>query len=509
MTVLPRCFERKRMKAVATILLMVLCATLAGAQTQQTGGTLVVGSKNFTEGYLLAEILAQTLTDAGFEVRRQFGFGGTLVAYEALVNGEIDVYPEYTGTIAEVILKGARSTGMDVLNRQLLSRNVEALPPLGFNNTYAIVVRPETADRLGLRTISDLKDHQTLRMAFSHEFRNRRDGWQALAAHYGLTVTEGGIEHSLAYQALIEAKIDVTDAYSTDGELERYDLVVLEDDKAFFPSYLAVPLVRASLPPAAKTALGRLEGSLDERTMRQLNARVVTAKESFRDVAADFLLTLDITSGSADSARSTRLWASLGRNTVTHLKLTAIALLLACALGVPGAILVYRSKRLSSIVLYLAGLMQTIPSIALLALMIPLMGVGQLPAVVALFLYSLLPILRNTITAFLTIDPLYKRVAEAMGLTRRQQIRHVLFPLALPHVLAGIKTAAVISIGTATLAAFIGAGGLGDPIVTGLALNDAGLILQGAIPAALLAIATELTFELLERKLIPAHLLQA
>ena len=154
----------------------------------------------------------------------------------------------------------------------------------------------------------------------------------------------------------------------------------------------------------------------------------------------------------------------------------------------------------------MAGLLQTIPSIALLALMIPLAGVGQVPAIIALFLYSLLPIARNTITALITIDPLLRRVTQALGLSELEQLRHVYVPLALPHMLAGVRIAAVVSIGTATLAAFIGAGGLGEPIVTGLALNDTGLILQGAIPAALLALSAELMFEGLERWLVPRHL---
>ena len=201
------------------------------------------------------------------------------------------------------------------------------------------------------------------------------------------------------------------------------------------------------------------------------------------------------------------MWRSLARNTSRHLQLTGLALLFAALVGVLTGVLVHLSRPASRVVLYLAGLLQTIPSIALLALMIPLLGVGFTPAVVALFLYSLLPILRSTIIALVTIDPLLRRVADAMGLTRAQQFRHVLFPLALPHVLAGLKTAAVISIGTATLAAFIGAGGLGEPIVTGLALNDTRLILQGAIPAAILALLTEFFFELVERRLIPAHMI--
>ena len=190
-----------------------------------------------------------------------------------------------------------------------------------------------------------------------------------------------------------------------------------------------------------------------------------------------------------------------------HLQLTLIALSLGCAVGLPVGIAVYRYGNLSRSIIYIAGLMQTIPSIALLALFIPLFGIGRTPAIIALFLYSLLPILRSTITALLTIDPALKRIAEALGMTRMQQLTQVLIPLALPNVLSGIKTAAIICIGTATLAAFIGAGGLGEPIVTGLALNDTSLILQGAIPAACLAILTELLFEMLERVLIKPHML--
>ena len=238
--------------------------------------------------------------------------------------------------------------------------------------------------------------------------------------------------------------------------------------------------------------------------MRRLNARIAIDKKNFSEVADEFLSSEQL---SETVARKDPFWGTLGRNTLIHLKLTAIALALGCLFGLPLAILVYRSRNLSRVMVYVAGLMQTIPSIALLALMIPLFGIGQLPAIIALFLYSILPILRNTITALVTIDPLLKRVAEAIGLTRAQQLRYVLMPLALPNVLAGIKTAAIISIGTATLAAFIGAGGLGEPIVTGLALNDTKLILQGAIPAAMLAVVVELLFELLERVLVKEHML--
>ena len=299
----------------------------------------------------------------------------------------------------------------------------------------------------------------------------------------------------------------MTDAYSTDGDLLRYDLVVLKDNLEFFPSYLAVLVARTDLDTDAKTALSLLADRLDDATMRSLNAEVVVEERTFAEVAGAFLLGQGLIT--SVQAETQSLWPTLGRNTLVHLKLTGIAVLLACIAGLGLALTVYRSPSLSTAVLYVAGLLQTIPSIALLALLIPIAGVGQVPAIIALFLYSLLPIARNAITALLTIDPLLRRVAVALGLTEIQQLRHVYVPLALPHVLTGVRIAAVVSIGTATLAAFIGAGGLGEPIVTGLALNDTGLILQGAIPAALLAVCAELFFEGLERWLIPRHLLSA
>ena len=484
------------------LLLLLLCLTgVAWAQERIT-----VGSKNFNEGYLLGEIIAQTLEREGFAVERKFGLGGTLVCYQALVNGEIDVYAEYTGTLAQAILKlDGPAPDLAQLNAAVATLGLQALAPLGFNNTYALAMRQGMATEKGIIRISDLVQHPQLAPAFSMEFMNREDGWPGLAGAYNLTIKPTGIEHGLAYQALVDGSIDITDAYSTDGELARYNLAVLDDDRGFFPRYLAVPFVRTDLPDQAKTALGRLAGSLDDRRMQELNRMTTIDGASFAEVASGFLRG----EGLGEARVEASLAATILGNTLIHLKLTAIALLLGCLVGLPLGIAVFRARTLANVTVYLAGLLQTIPSIALLALMIPLFGIGEKPAIIALFLYSLLPILRNTVTALVTIDPLLKRVAAAIGLTRRQQLRHVLVPMALPNILAGVRTAAVISIGTATLAAFIGAGGLGEPIVTGLALNDTGLILQGALPAAGLAILVELLFELLERLLVKPHMLRA
>ncbi len=490
-----------RRHLVVVLLLYLSCAAPVQAQER-----IVVGSKNFNEGYLLGEIVAQLLELEGFAVERKFGLGGTLVCYQALVNGAIDIYVEYTGTLAEAILKlDEPDASLEQLNTAVAGQGLRALDALGFNNTYALVMRQSAAAAKGITRISELASHPELALAFSLEFLNRKDGWPGLADTYNLVVKPTGIEHGLAYQALVDGSIDITDAYSTDGELVRYNLAVLDDDRGFFPRYLAVPLARSDLPERAKQAIGRLAGALDNDRMQQLNGMTTIEGRSFAEVASGFIREqgLGVTKVE-DALRSTIL-----ANTITHLKLTAIALGLGCLVGLPLGIAVFRIRSLANVTVYLAGLLQTIPSIALLALMIPLLGIGEKPAIVALFLYSLLPILRNTVTALTTIDPLLKQVAAAIGLTRWEQLRHVLAPMALPNILAGIRTAAVISIGTATLAAFIGAGGLGEPIVTGLALNDTGLILQGALPAACLAILVELFFELLERLLVKPHMLQA
>ena len=464
---------------------------------------VVIGSKAFAENYILAEAGAQLLESRGFEVERRFGLNGTQIAFGALENDELDFYPEYTGTISEVILLDPSLSELEAIRSALGARGFRLLEPLGFNNAYAIAASTASAQRHGLRKLSDLRNAPPLRIALPHEFLNRRDGWPGVQAHYGFSREADGIEHALAYEALAEDKVDIISVYTTDGQIVRSDLVILEDDQSFFPTYYAAFLARADADPAAAEVLETLSGLIDDERMRALNLAVLEPSVSYSDVANRFLREEGLIA--ADEKGRTVL-DDLLRNTQRHLKLTFVALALAIVTGVGIASVVYPHKRLAGAFLYFTGLMQTVPSIALLALLIPLVGVGQAPAIIALFLYSLLPIARSTITAMLAIPPGYRQVAAAMAMTRAEELRFVLLPLAMPHVLAGIRTAAVISIGTATLAAFIGAGGLGDPIVTGLALNDTSLILQGAVPAAGLAILTELLFGAIERRLVVPHM---
>jgi len=465
--------------------------------------TVVVGSKNFGESYLLAEIAAQVLEAKGFVVVRQLGLGGTLICYEALKNGEIDLYPEYTGTLSQAVLNMPGNPGRGQINEALVADGLELLQEYGFNNTYAIVVRETLGEKLGLQRVGDLAGND-LTLAFSHEFLQREDGWPGLSLDYGLNQSVTGIEHGLAYQAIADGAIDVTDAYSTDGELQRYKLRVLEDDLGYFPEYRAATLVQRSASPVLREALAGLHNMLDENAVRALNARV--AAEFVNASAA--ALGLPEQPGVLPAGRQKTGWqqawvVELWGHFVRHLQLTGTALIGAIAIGVSLSLVAYRRRRLAEGVVYVCGLMQTIPSLALLALMIPVFGIGFVPAIIALFLYSLLPIVRNAITALANTDPTLVRVSRALGLNSWEQLRYLRLPLATPAIFAGIRTAAVISIGTATLAAFIGAGGLGEPIVVGLSLNDTDMILRGAVPAALLAVIVELSFGALERKVSP------
>lgn len=468
--------------------------------------TIRVGAKHFNEGYILSEILSQLIESEGFNVERKFNLGGTLICYEALANNEIDLYPEYTGTISEAILKLNQKLTIDELKAKLKNLKLEISDAYGFNNTYAFAVSKELAEKLNLKTISDLKNHPELKFGLSHEFLNREDGWKNLASEYELPQTPTGLEHGLAYKALEDNQINLTDVYSTDGEIPKYNLAILEDDKNFFPKYYAVTFYKTELSEKIKAIIEKISGLISEQEMQSMNEKVLYENKTFAEVAAEFLSAKKITSVKIQNYKAEGVLEEIFPKLIQHLKLTLIALLMSIVIAVPLGIVIYKNSAISKPVIYIAGLLQTIPSIALLAFMIPFFGIGVFPAIVALFLYGLLPILRNTVTSLTTVDPLLKEVAAGIGLNEQQKLRYVEFPLAFPTILAGIRTAAVINIGTATLAAFIGAGGLGEFIVTGLALNNTKLILMGAVPAAILAVLIELIFELLERIFFPKYL---
>jgi osmoprotectant transport system permease protein len=460
---------------------------------------VVIGSKKFTESYVLGEIARELLRRDGIQAEHKEGMGGTIILWEALRSGQISVYPEYSGTIEQEILKKHRT--LPELSQDLAAFGVSMTAPLGFNNTYAFVMRETEAERLGIHAISHHVAHPELRFGFTHEFLDRADGWRPLRERYRLPQTSvAAIDHGLGYSALANGSIDLKDAYSTDAKIAEYNLVALKDDLGFFPRYEAILLYRNSLPPTAIAALKKMEGTIDEARMVRLNAEAERTKDYSRAAARYF--------SSGDVGASETFIHQLTRWTTRHLELAGVSLLLAILVGVPLGIIASRNRIAGYVILAVVGVLQTIPSLALLALLVPVPGLGisSRTAITALFLYGLLPIVRNTATGLQDIPPAIRDSAVALGLNARAQLRQIFIPMASRSILAGIKTSAVISIGTATLAALIGAGGLGEPILSGLNLNDHVTILKGAIPAAVLALLAQWGFDLLDRVLIPKGL---
>jgi osmoprotectant transport system permease protein len=490
--------------------------------------TLNVGSKRFTESYILGEIIKQSAQAAGeTSAAHSQGLGNTAIVLNALTTGSIDVYPEYTGTIAREILKLDQVPPLAELNTRLAPMGLAVAVPLGFNNTYALAMRGDDARAKGVARLSDLKAHPELRLGLSQEFIGRADGWPGLKRAYDLPfATPRGLDHGLAYEAIAERQVDAIDIYSTDAKIDKYALTVLDDDRKYFPRYDAVLLYRADLPqrlPKTWEALKHLEGSIDDAAMRRMNAAAELDRKDFTTVAASFLAQrsgASVTAAqgapagatSASAAPASDLWHKIfgpdfARLTFEHLTLVFLSLAASIALGIPLGILAAKRPATETAILGATGVVQTIPSLALLAVLIPLTGrIGAVPAFIALSLYALLPIVRNTHTALTQITRGMKDAALSLGMRAGTILHKIELPLAAPTIMAGIKTSAVINVGTATIAAFIGAGGYGERIVTGLALNDHGMLLAGALPAAALALLIEGGFRVAERWFIPAGL---
>jgi osmoprotectant transport system permease protein len=488
---------------------LIVAALVALAAT--ASDTITVGSKRFTESYILGEIVAQRLPQAvGVSAIHRQGLGNTAILFAALKSGAIDIYPDYTGTLAFELLGLKQVPSLAELNAALGTHGLAAGVPLGFGNSYALAMAQTRAAELGITSISDLKKHAGLRYGLSQEFLSRKDGWPALRAAYALPAQPRGLDHGLAYEAIKSGAVDVIDVYTTDAKLDRYGLKVLADDRAFFPPYEAVLVYRKNLVqrhPAAFRTLQTLEGSISAEAMIRMNAAAELDRQPFARIAKDFL-TAGAGNAKPVAGRPSGWFAQLfaadfWRLTGEHCLLVFGALALSVGVGVPLGMWAARSRRARPLILGVTGVLQTIPALALLAFLIAAMGrIGMAPAVIALFLYGLLPIVRNTETGLAGITRGVRQAGQALGLGAGAVMQLIELPLALPAVLAGIKISAVINVGTATIAAFIGAGGYGERIVAGLAVNDHGMMLAGAVPAAAMALLIQWVFEGMERRFL-------
>ncbi len=466
-----------------------------------------VGSKAFTESVVLGEILVQLARESGAHALHRQALGGTRLMWAALLKGDIDIYPEYTGTIEEEILAGRGIHGDKAIREALAAYGIRMTASLGFNDNYALGMKKAKAGRQGIASISQLRDHPELVFGFSNEFMDRADGWPGLRSRYRLPQKNVfGMDHDLAYRGLEDGSIDIVDLYTTDAEIDYYGLQTLRDDLHYFPVYRAVLLYRADLEdraPALVAAFKRLEGQISDADMTQMNERAKIEKVPEARIASDFLA--ERFSLTAQAVHES-VFGSIWRHTGEHLWLVSVSLLAAILISIPLGVIAYKKTGVGQIILSFVGIVQTIPSLALLVFMIPLLGIGGPPAIAALFLYSLLPVVRNTCTGLRDIPSSVRESAEALGLPPWARLRLVELPLASREILAGIKTSAVINVGTATLGALVGAGGYGQPILTGIRLDNLGLILQGAVPAACLALLVQGLFEMAELLVVPKGL---
>jgi osmoprotectant transport system permease protein len=498
---------RRKLDTPYIIAALLACLAFAGCNNEPT---IRIGSKNFTEGLILGEIVTGLSNAKDVKATHRSALGGTQILFQALKQGDIDAYADYTGTIALEILGNIDANDEEAIRAALEKQGVGMSGQLGFNNTYALGMLEESAKKLSISKISDLAkpENAKLRLGFSEEFLSRKDGWPGLKSRYKLPHSPKGSDHSINYTGLMTGSVDATDLYSTDPEIRIYNLRLLEDDLEYFPHYECVILYRLDLhqrSPEFVKVVESLQGSINNEAMLELNTKVrgSNGRVSEELAATEFL---NAKFGLKREAKQAPWYHDLLIHTGEHLRLVAESLSLAVLIAIPLGIAARYWPRVGHAILGIVGVLQTLPSMAILVLMVPLLGLGPRPAIVALFFYSLLPIVRNTYTGLTGIPGNLKESAEVLGLTPLARLWLVELPLASPSILAGVKTAAVINVGTATIGALVAAGGYGTPILSGLRLNNWVLLMQGAIPAALMAVLVQFAFDGLERLVVPKGL---
>ncbi|MCY4512912.1 MAG: ABC transporter permease subunit [Bdellovibrionales bacterium] len=483
---------------------------------------LTVGSKIFTENILLAEMLSLLLEEKyNFKITRKFNMGGTKLVFDSLKNGHIDIYPEYTGTGYTMLLKREGETNPKKTYRIVKTEFLKKFQliwslPLGFENTYALAVQEKDSRFKKINSISQLKGRiSSFRLGMGHEFVERKDGFNNFSKKYHLHFSKDQVvtmNPALMYSALNNQEVDMIMAYSTDGRIQAFKLKTLKDDKSFFPSYEAAYLTRQDIFekwPEVQKAFAHLENSIAEKEMISLNNQVDQLDYGITQTARNFLVTEKLLVDNGHKLQAVSLFnyylskkRYFFKILVEHLILVFVSLFFALLFSIPMGIWAVRNSKVEKVVFSIVNTLQTVPSIALLGLLIPFLGIGFAPAVTALFLYSLLPLIRNTFEGIRNVEGSYIEASAGIGLTAWQILVFVQMPLALPVILAGVRTATVIVVGMATLAAYIGAGGLGDPIFRGIATLDSRLIFLGAVPACLLAVILDVGIGFLEKLVI-------
>lgn len=500
---------------------------LFSSQTQ--AAPLVLATKSFTEQHILSAMTVQYLQKKGFQVQPQTNIAA-VISRNAMVNKQIDITWEYTGTsliiFNRIDKRMSPQETYDTVKRLDAKLGLVWLKPADMNNTYAFAMQRKRAESENITTISQMvakieqvrqndPDHNWM-LGLDLEFAGRSDGMKPLQQAYQMQLDRPQIRQmdpGLVYNAVRDGLVDAGLVYTTDGRVKGFDLKVLEDDKGFFPSYAVTPVVRKEVleaNPGLDDALNTLSGLLNNDVISTLNAQVDIEHRTPQQVAHQFLQDKGLLSGAPMDTIHYMLDNAgyLASLTFQHLWLVALAVGLAIIIGVPLGVLIVRHKWLATPVLGAATLLLTIPSIALFGLMIPLFslighGIGVLPAVTAVFLYSLLPIVRNTHTALDSLPPGLREAGRGIGMTFWQRLRWVEIPMALPVIFGGIRTAVVMNIGVMAIAAVIGAGGLGLLLLNGISGSDIRMLIAGALMICLLAIVLDWLLHRLQVVLTP------
>jgi osmoprotectant transport system permease protein len=484
---------------------MILCC-LSGLSFANSE-PIRIGSKIFTEGYVLAEILAQHLEAQGLAVKRLGGLGATGITEQAMKSGEMDLVVDYTGSISQAFLGHSKKLAFQDLQQKLKPFGFIMGRPLGFNNTYGIAVRKEWIDEYKIHKLSQLtewlkdKSDKKIKAAFTPEFTNRPENWPQLKNFYALeNIQVLQMDHQLAYESLAHLKVDLMEAYTTDAKLKHYKLKVLDDDQKFFPRFDAVILANAKwVKKNAETwaHLQKLEGLFSDEVMTELNGQADLEKKSIASIARNFLsekFKKNLPEAPSRISSIQRFLNELIPAFVRHLILVIVPCFLASLVAIPLAYFSLKFLRFAHVFASLATLAQTIPGLALLALLIPFLGIGLLPALTTLFLFALLPLYLSTLNGFRSLPQTLHLTCQTLDIKGWFKFRIVEWPMVKPSFLSGLETALISTVASATLAALIGAGGLGQKIIAGLALNDHQTILEGAVPASLLALLIQFFF---------------
>lgn len=484
-------------------LLLFHINTQASTKSNNTD-IIKVGGKVFTEQNILVDLIKIYLEDKGYKVQTQKNLGGTFVAYEALKNGNLDIYVEYSGTSYHSIFKQNKILSEDKtylwLKEKFKQESIYLFKSLGFSNSYALI----TPKDKNYQTINDLKDQsRELSIGFEHELLSRPDGYYNLVKAYELKFKNPKTMNvGLMYEALKNNQLDVGIGYVTDGRNKAYGMKILTDTLDFFPKYNASIMAKTSVLQKhanLESVLMALTGQINDDEMTQMNYEVDALKRSSNVVAKNFLFKKGLIAYSSSKAEQAFLGLKhhelrlVKNKLLEHIQISLFALGVSILLGFALGILAFEFKSLKSVVFTLVNLIQTIPSLALFGFLIPFMGIGFWPAMVALILYSILPLVHNVYIGISEIDKDIIESCQAIGMTDLEILLQVRIPMAMPTLGAGLRTCTVIIIGTATIAAFIGAGGLGELIFQGISSLNHRMILLGAVPAALLALVADAT----------------